>query len=244
MRLHAIRLAVTAGVALAAATLSAQEGGVRSNARSAPGGVAVDVDGHVANAPGSEIDVQVEGKGGPAGGHQHWRYKWYDGRWWYWKPTDQWCFYDHGGNGSKGWVDYDRSTYGQYSRGYQGGSRSSSDRYNRGYQGQGRYSNDYGNGYQGQRRYSNDYGYGNGYNGGSRYRSGYRGSDVQVELNDGRNYGSNRSGYGSNYGRGYGSGYGGNSRGYGSNYGRGYGSGNSRGGSGVSISPGGVRIDF
>ena len=43
-----------------------------------------------------------------------WRYRWFDGHWWYWTPQNQWMWY-----GDNGWVAYDTAVpytaaYGAY----------------------------------------------------------------------------------------------------------------------------------
>jgi len=64
-------------------------------------------------------------------GADRWRYKYYNGQWWYWVPSNRWMIYTDGH-----WVDYDRKTYRRplaYDRGY---DRYDGRRYSSGYRGE------------------------------------------------------------------------------------------------------------
>jgi hypothetical protein len=44
--------------------------------------------------------------GGPQiGDDQSWRYRWHDGRWWYWMPSERWVYWDGGR-----WIGYDQAS--------------------------------------------------------------------------------------------------------------------------------------
>ncbi len=61
-------------------------------ARTVPEGEAVPAPrGEAAPAPAAKRDDQT------------WRYRWHDGRWWYWLPSERWVYWD-----GRGWIDYDR----------------------------------------------------------------------------------------------------------------------------------------
>ncbi len=63
-------------------------------------------------SPGVQADprvsVNVTGDNRP----DQWRYRWDNGRWWYWTPQNRWMWYTDNG----GWVDYDSAV--PYSTGY------------------------------------------------------------------------------------------------------------------------------
>lgn len=44
-------------------------------------------------------------------GNPSWRYRYYQGRWWYWRPSKSWAVYDQGR-----WVSYPTSSAGRYYR--------------------------------------------------------------------------------------------------------------------------------
>ena len=52
-------------------------------------------------APGESADAAAD--------DISWRYKQYNGRWWYWLPSKRWVFWHEGR-----WVDYDPATFSQY----------------------------------------------------------------------------------------------------------------------------------
>ena len=54
------------------------------------------------------VSVNVTGDNRP----DQWRYRWDNGRWWYWTPQNRWMWYTDNG----GWVDYDSAV--PYSTGY------------------------------------------------------------------------------------------------------------------------------
>ena len=54
------------------------------------------------------VSVNVTGDNRP----DQWRYRWENGRWWYWTPQNRWMWYSDNG----GWVNYDSAV--PYSTGY------------------------------------------------------------------------------------------------------------------------------
>ena len=65
--------------------------------------------------PDARNPANVTGDGAPArGSPDPWRYRFENGRWWYWTPQNQWMWY-----GDNGWVAYDTAVpytaaYGAY----------------------------------------------------------------------------------------------------------------------------------
>jgi len=54
-----------------------------------------------------------------------WRYKYHNGRWWYWLPTNSWACYD---NGNQRWIAYNaNASRSRYSSGFRGSGQSERD---------------------------------------------------------------------------------------------------------------------
>jgi hypothetical protein len=85
-------MAVVAGTAILGSRIQAQElvptpdpiGGVRSDAAAAI-------------PPGTPVP--------PGPNTEGWRYRWYEGRWWYWTPENRWMWYSDDGR----WVAFEAS---------------------------------------------------------------------------------------------------------------------------------------
>ncbi|MGD9720895.1 MAG: hypothetical protein AB7O59_23375 [Pirellulales bacterium] len=106
------------------------------------------------------VNADVAGQGQPSVPNNQWRYKWHDGRWWYWQTNNSWVIWE--GNA---WIPQSALNYSAGYRGYYG-SR------NRGGYGPGAYyygRNYYGPGYYGYAPGFYGQGYGNvpGYNPGA-----------------------------------------------------------------------------
>ena len=134
-----------------------------------------------ANSPGGPVQGGVNlNDGAPVAGNQNpeqWRYRWHNGRWWYWTPANSWVIWMN-----NTWQPYSQGMFsGGYSSNYSGSYNSQP------YRSYGYSSPSYGY------RYSNPYygyrsgpSFGYGY-GSPRYYSGYRGYG---------GYGSPYGGYG------------------------------------------------
>jgi hypothetical protein len=103
--------------------------------------------------------------------YRNWRYRYHNGRWWYWSPNNYWLYY-----GNNGW--HRHGYYGGYGSGYGYGYRSP----DRGYYGYRGYPN---RGYYGYRGYPYRGGYGYGRRYGTGYRGYNRGPGVQFGIGRG-----------------------------------------------------------
>jgi hypothetical protein len=90
MRALIVCMAAIVGIAVVGSRIQAQEivptpdpiGGTRSDAAA---GI----------APGAPVPSSPDANS--------WRYRWYEGRWWYWTPQNRWIWYSNDGR----WVDFD-----------------------------------------------------------------------------------------------------------------------------------------
>ena len=55
-----------------------------------------------APASGTTSTVDSSGPTHPSATANNWRYRWFNGRWWYWTPQDRWMWYSSDGH----WVEF------------------------------------------------------------------------------------------------------------------------------------------
>jgi hypothetical protein len=65
------------------------------------GGTGTDINAE--HQPGWIEPIAATADGGP----NDWRYRWHDGRWWYWTPENRWMWYSDAGQ----WMEFDANKY-------------------------------------------------------------------------------------------------------------------------------------
>ena len=64
------------------------------------------IEQRLGDVPAPEAVADGAPAGNPPPGDQRWRYKFHNGAWWYWLPSDRWVYWSDGA-----WVNYDPATH-------------------------------------------------------------------------------------------------------------------------------------